>query len=146
MHRPDVGEDASVKEQNDAAYQSHESNLSPCPNCGRTFNPKSLQIHLKSCGGSHGISKPVKGGHGVPEHGHAGGGGHATEERSPAKTKKKGKAHGPRMRTCYICGRDFGSSSLSIHEPQCMKKWEAEMELLPPGERRPRPVRPVSRP
>ena len=57
--RPDVGEHASVAEQNDAAYEAHETNLSPCPNCGRTFNPKSLQVHLRSCGGSHGTSKPV---------------------------------------------------------------------------------------
>ena len=46
------------------------------------------------------------------------------------------------MRVCYICGRQFGSSSLSIHEPQCMKKWEAQQDLLPPEQRRPRPVRP----
>ena len=59
--RPDVGEHASVAEQNDAAYEAHETNLSPCPNCGRTFNPKSLQVHLRSCGGSHGTSKPVHG-------------------------------------------------------------------------------------
>ena len=38
---------------------ANPNGLSQCPNCGRTFNPKSLQIHLKSCGGSHGISKPV---------------------------------------------------------------------------------------
>ena len=49
---------------------------------------------------------------------------------------------GPRFVTCYICGRDFGSASIAIHEPQCMKKWEAEMDALPPEQRRPRPVRP----
>ena len=38
----------------------------------------------------------------------------------------------PLMRTCYICGRGFGSASLAIHEPQCLVKWHAQNELLPP--------------
>ena len=29
------------------------------------------------------------------------------------------------MLTCYICGEGFGSASLAIHEPQCLKKWDA---------------------
>ena len=36
---------------------------------------------------------------------------------------------------CYICGREFGSQSLGIHEPQCLEKWRAEQQLLPPGQR-----------
>uniref|UniRef100_A0A2I2YS77 C2HC/C3H-type domain-containing protein n=1 Tax=Gorilla gorilla gorilla TaxID=9595 RepID=A0A2I2YS77_GORGO len=23
---------------------------------------------------------------------------------------------------CYICGREYGTKSISIHEPQCLKK------------------------
>lgn len=27
------------------------------------------------------------------------------------------------LTVCYICGREFGSKSLKIHEPQCLRKW-----------------------
>jgi len=29
----------------------------------------------------------------------------------------------PNLKVCYICGREYGSRSLKIHEPQCLKKW-----------------------
>lgn len=32
----------------------------PCPNCARTFNPRSLEIHMRSCGGSHGTSSKLR--------------------------------------------------------------------------------------
>lgn len=44
--------------------------------------------------------------------------------------------------TCYICGRDFGSTSIAIHEPQCLKKWHVENQKLSPGQRRKEPERP----
>ncbi|PAV63428.1 hypothetical protein WR25_08393 [Diploscapter pachys] len=43
---------------------------------------------------------------------------------------------------CYICGRQFGSKSISIHEPQCLQKWHAENAKLPKDKRRPLPVKP----
>ena len=27
----------------------------------------------------------------------------------------------PKGVICYICGREFGKSSIEIHEPQCLK-------------------------
>ena len=33
--------------------------------------------------------------------------------------------------SCYICGRDFGTKSISIHIPNCIKKWEAEQKKFP---------------
>ncbi|XP_075215838.1 uncharacterized protein LOC142321552 isoform X2 [Lycorma delicatula] len=47
-----------------------------------------------------------------------------------------------RMAICYICGREFGSASIRIHEPQCMKKWKVENEKLPPEQRRSEPKKP----
>ena len=38
---------------------------------------------------------------------------------------------GRQLVVCYICGREFGSKSISIHEPQCMKKWHIENDSLP---------------
>ena len=43
---------------------------------------------------------------------------------------------------CYICGREFGSASISIHIPQCEKKWENEQLKLPKHQRRPPPTKP----
>lgn len=31
---------------------------------------------------------------------------------------------------------------MAIHEPQCLKKWHAENEKLPPGQRRKEPQKP----
>lgn len=43
---------------------------------------------------------------------------------------------------CYICGREFGTKSISIHEPQCLKKWHNENDQLPRKMRRPPPKKP----
>eukprot|EP01043_Picozoa_sp_COSAG02_P044679 COSAG02_NODE_4015_length_5905_cov_2.481915_1_plen_276_part_10 len=184
-----MGGRSEIQAQNEAAYRSYDSNLSPCPHCGRTFNPDALQRHLKSCrpGSAH---KPVAGrasstqrddprrssssasgprtpmesrqsssrgpetpsiarrsparSEGSTSSFDQGGGRAGGGRRSSSKTRgdRRPKGEPPLMRVCYICGRQFGSASLSIHEPQCMKKWEAEQDLLPPEQRRPRPVRP----
>ncbi|XP_074022978.1 zinc finger protein 475 [Numenius arquata] len=43
---------------------------------------------------------------------------------------------------CYICGREYGTKSISIHEPQCLKKWHQENDKLPKHLRRPEPKKP----
>lgn len=40
---------------------------------------------------------------------------------------------------CYICGREYGTKSISIHEPQCLRKWQIENSKLPVSERKPLP-------
>lgn len=47
---------------------------------------------------------------------------------------------------CYICGREYGTKSISIHEPQCLKKWHQENDNLPKHLRRPEPKKPEVRP
>lgn len=37
----------------------------------------------------------------------------------------------PKALVCYICGREFGTASLEIHQRTCKKKWEAEQAKLP---------------
>ncbi|VEL31280.1 unnamed protein product, partial [Protopolystoma xenopodis] len=44
---------------------------------------------------------------------------------------------------CYICGREFGTQSIDIHEPQCLKKWHNENDQLPKSRRRQPPVKPI---
>ena len=48
----------------------------------------------------------------------------------------------PKFVFCYICGRQFTDASLPIHEPQCLEKWDVQNNLLPRGQRRPRPKKP----
>lgn len=43
---------------------------------------------------------------------------------------------------CYICSREFGTKSISIHEPQCLEKWKMENSQLPKNQRRPLPKKP----
>jgi len=56
--------------------------------------------------------------------------------RSPQPPRK------PKTVVCFICGREFGTKSIGIHEPQCLKKWELENSRLPKHLRRPPPVKP----
>ncbi|XP_063674951.1 zinc finger protein 474-like [Bolinopsis microptera] len=44
---------------------------------------------------------------------------------------------------CYICGREFGTRSIGIHEPQCLKKWDIQNQKLPKSKRQAKPVKPV---
>ena len=46
---------------------------------------------------------------------------------------------------CYICGREYGTKSIAIHEPQCLKKFETENRKLPISQRKPLPKKPVER-
>lgn len=48
----------------------------------------------------------------------------------------------PAFRVCYICGREFGSHSIAIHEPKCLEKWHIENNQLPKHLRRPEPKKP----
>lgn len=51
----------------------------------------------------------------------------------------------PPTMVCYICGREFGSKSISIHEPQCLEKWKIENNKLPKQQQRPLPKKPEVR-
>uniref|UniRef100_A0A8B9NSN9 C2HC/C3H-type domain-containing protein n=1 Tax=Accipiter nisus TaxID=211598 RepID=A0A8B9NSN9_9AVES len=48
----------------------------------------------------------------------------------------------PRAVICYICGRKYGTKSISIHEPQCLKNWHQENDMLPKHLKRPEPKKP----
>lgn len=63
-------------------------------------------------------------------------------EPPSSSTKATGSVFKPRTVVCYICGREFGSRSIDLHEPQCMKKWHQENNRLPPEQKRPVPVKP----
>jgi hypothetical protein len=48
-----------------------------------------------------------------------------------ARTPKGTPGQRPRMLICYICGREYGSASLPIHEAQCIKRFEVEQARAP---------------
>lgn len=55
----------------------------------------------------------------------------SSDSQENAETGKEGQlsdarfssSSNPNLTVCYICGREYGSKSLKIHEPQCLKKW-----------------------
>jgi hypothetical protein len=52
-----------------------------------------------------------------------------------------GRPHGL---VCYLCGREYGSSSLYIHIPRCAKLWKERERWKQPRDRRPLPPPPSS--
>ncbi|XP_048358820.1 zinc finger protein 474 [Sphaerodactylus townsendi] len=117
--------------------QSNQVHLLPCENCGRTFLPDRLLVHQRSC-------KPTT----IP----------GPSNFSPAKSFRSSGSESsstvvdkipiirrPPTVICYICSREYGTKSISIHEPQCLKKWHIENDQLPKHLRRPEPKKPEIR-
>ena len=50
----------------------------------------------------------------------------------------------PNYVICYLCGRKYGTKSITIHEPQCLKKWHLENNKLPKKLQRKPPVKPAA--
>ncbi|KAH3730005.1 hypothetical protein DPMN_055984 [Dreissena polymorpha] len=122
-----------IDAMNEAAWKSSQAQLIPCENCGRTFASDRLAVHQRAC-------KP-KGGSGAKSSSESDGPGMVNHLSGPKPPKDTGKG-GPKTVICYICGREFGSKSIPIHEPQCMEKWKIENDKLPKGQRRPAPKKP----
>ncbi|XP_038077456.1 zinc finger protein 474-like [Patiria miniata] len=121
---------------NEAAWQAHKANLVPCDSCGRTFAADRIAKHAASCQartqgqerGNNSSQRPKSGG-----------------TRKIQMSKTATAVRRPQTVICYICGREFGTKSVSIHEPQCLKKWAMENERLPKELRRPPPIKPQER-
>jgi hypothetical protein len=43
---------------------------------------------------------------------------------------------------CYLCGREYGSKSIEIHEPICLEKWKSKNNALPKKMQKPLPNKP----
>ncbi|KAG5321115.1 ZN474 protein, partial [Pseudoatta argentina] len=109
----------------------------PCSICGRRFGTRSIKIHEPQCNRRWQAQNDV------------------SQQKDPALYRQKSVNSGqgnsqsmyPNLSqkktvTCYICGRDFGSSGIAIHEPQCLKKWHAENDKLSPARKRKEPQKP----
>ena len=49
----------------------------------------------------------------------------------------------PYTKICHICGRQFGSQSLTIHQKHCAEKWNKDQAHLPKSQRLPLPPLPT---
>ncbi|XP_028405054.1 uncharacterized protein LOC114527562 [Dendronephthya gigantea] len=122
-----------IDAMNELSYGTSKQQLLPCENCGRTFLPDRLPVHQRSCRPGN-AAKPGRG--------------NPMQNGGPGETNRFGFREQPREPVkpktiiCYICGREFGSASISIHEPQCLKKWKLENNSLPKHMRRPVPTKP----
>lgn len=117
----------SRQEMNDAAWENAKAQLIPCGNCGRRFASDRLPVHQRSC-------KPKPGQEGAS----GGASGGAPAPKAPVIKR-------PPTMVCYICGREFGTKSIDIHEPQCLEKWHVQNNKMPKHQRRPAPVKPEVR-
>ena len=108
------------------ARQAYEEQVMvACPGCGRTFSGQDrLSVHMRGCS----VAKEMKTGCSrmreciVP----GGNGEVGSDDNASARTPKAA----PKMHMCYICGKEFGSMSLAIHEVQCLKKFQDQQALL----------------
>ncbi|CAG9459987.1 unnamed protein product [Pedinophyceae sp. YPF-701] len=102
------------------------SSLVPCPSCGRTFNEEALARHAPSCKGRDGKGPKPSGGSGSfgsPAASPAGGGGGGA-----------GPGGRPKGYVCYLCGQQYGSSSLPIHVKKCKEMWTKRTSRAMPPE------------
>lgn len=124
---------------------------SPCTTCGRPEQPERLHSHptvppqnkppekspVKRSPLKGSVQKPVpiKFRSRRPK----------IEEQTESNAKIDNNNSKVHILTCYICGRDFGTASLRLHEPQCIKKWERENAALPRHLRRKLPLKPTEK-
>ncbi|OWK60852.1 Zinc finger protein 474 [Lonchura striata] len=140
----------TLTDENEAADYSAQAQLVPCRNCGQTFFPDCLPMHERCCKGSGpSASKSGK----APRFGPGSARGDPSKayqgmSRATPVTGVSDQAkviRRPPTVICYICGREYGTKSISIHEPQCLKKWRRENDNLPKHLRRPEPKKPEVR-
>jgi hypothetical protein len=67
------------------------------------------------------------------------------QQDTDSSSSSSGAVKVPPAVYCYICGRMFGTHSISIHETQCLDKWRKENDKLPEHQRRPEPMKPQTR-
>ncbi|XP_004384327.1 zinc finger protein 474 [Trichechus manatus latirostris] len=124
-HPPSGKEFYSLQAANEAAFHSAKAQLLPCEYCGHTFLPDRLLVHQRSC-------KPKGEDLTAPNP-------NSSDDLASLKKVPSGIPARPRTLICYICGREFGTLSLPIHEPKCLEKWKIENDRLPREFRRPLP-------
>jgi len=96
----------------------------PCHNCGRTFLPDRLQVHLKSCDKAYAKKSPNEESKSMPDKSTSGGNSNLS---TPDLRNKPIK--GQDSSTCNLCGRSFGANLMENHLKSCQKRWAATEKL-----------------
>lgn len=109
---PSINSDAANDRNrfNQAAYEAAQSQLIPCPKCGRTFAPDRIDVHERSCksAGSK-IPQRSNGTKHQEMDGHSSG----YSSGKYSKTPNEPEPVKPKTVVCYICGREFGTQSIA---------------------------------
>eukprot|EP00547_Thalassionema_nitzschioides_P010699 CAMPEP_0194260902 /NCGR_PEP_ID=MMETSP0158-20130606/45748_1 /TAXON_ID=33649 /ORGANISM="Thalassionema nitzschioides, Strain L26-B" /LENGTH=891 /DNA_ID=CAMNT_0039001007 /DNA_START=62 /DNA_END=2738 /DNA_ORIENTATION=+ len=139
--RPDFETASSLNDRYDMAREAYENFVKEsCPGCQRTFAGKDkLRKHMKGCDeakksatNSSGLRDCI-----VP------GWSEATLKDGFVVIREGERSLFPKTYVCYICGREYGSTSIDIHEKQCLELFKKQQELLPPNERKDLPAKPA---
>ena len=113
----------------------HVHGVTLCDHCGRVVTADRVNVHSRLCKpdilqqlSTTSVSFPLTRNNllKVEQENH--------ESRQPRMAGKN-----PPTVVCYICGREYGTKSIAIHEPQCLKKFETENRKLPINKRKPLP-------
>ncbi|KAL7701199.1 zinc-finger of a C2HC-type/Double zinc ribbon [Lotmaria passim] len=137
------GPNAAAEQNNGDSYETFNSQLVPCPNCGRTFLPDRLAVHLRGCKGDGSSSSRSSG---KPTSATA----PSLVTAKPASARKSTSVRRslssgpPLLPTCYLCGQQFGTASIGIHVPQCYEKKLAQWKNADPRTRGKPPKNPDS--
>lgn len=119
---------AKKQEHNAKAREVYiRQSMLPCASCDRRFStPDALRKHMVGCGGASTPSgRRNFGGMCSPCHVSGAGAPDADALESPMKERQSLGF------TCCICGQDYGSKSLAIHQRQCRERWSRENAELP---------------
>ena len=112
---------------------SQSPRMEQCKSCKKVIASDRLGVHYRLCKNPQLTTGVVQ----IPSsHNLLRVGSKKPSEPSPVHSRPP---HKPPMIPCYICGREYGSKSLPIHEPQCLKKFNIQNDQLPIDERLPLP-------
>ncbi|XP_067936546.1 zinc finger protein 474-like [Watersipora subatra] len=130
-------------DQEETTPEPSRGGMVTCGNCSKSFPPERLPIHQRACRpsrpGTRTLSRST-----FSSASFDGPSGAKKFNPTPPPKKPSAISRPPTM-VCYICGREFGSKSIGIHEPQCLRKWHLENKGLPKNLRRPEPKKPEMR-
>lgn len=153
------GAGATAEQINEEQYETFNSQLVPCPNCGRTFLPDRLPVHLRGCKGkadgasgsggasasaSSPTSRTAKPSAATAPSRVTAKSASGSKLRASASARRSPSSGPPLLPTCYLCGQQFGTASIGIHVPQCYEKKLSQWKAADPRTRGQPPKNPDS--
>ena len=107
---------AALQDYNSQAMNDwNDKVLEPCPNCGRTFLPDRLVVHLRSCNKQAGLKNKIAALNKANDNGSG---------TLPEINAEKKQPAGQRTEPCSICGQQISKTSMPIHMMNCQKRQE----------------------